>query len=85
MLFYISRYTLFIGLYPLGVTGEILCVYAALPAAAEKKIYSVSMPNALNFAFDFYYGLIVFVLLYFPGKYFLFIFMIANTSKCFIL
>ncbi|XP_047495795.1 very-long-chain (3R)-3-hydroxyacyl-CoA dehydratase hpo-8-like [Penaeus chinensis] len=60
------RYTLFIGLYPLGVTGEILCVYAALPAAAEKKIYSVTMPNALNFAFDFYYGLIVFVLLYFP-------------------
>ena len=25
------RYTLFIGLYPIGVTGELLCYYFALP------------------------------------------------------
>ncbi|CAL4209036.1 unnamed protein product, partial [Meganyctiphanes norvegica] len=60
------RYTLFIGLYPLGVTGELLCSYAALPAISRSNIFSVPLPNKLNFAFDSYYALIVVMLLYIP-------------------
>lgn len=61
------RYTLFIILYPVGVTGELLCLYAALPTVAKTRMYSVSMPNALNATFDLHSTLIVFALLYLPG------------------
>lgn len=75
------RYTLFIGLYPLGVTGELLCSYAALPKIATTNIYSVPMPNKLNFAFDFYYALIVVMLLYIPIFPQLYLHMFAQRKK----
>ncbi|KAG7172753.1 very-long-chain (3R)-3-hydroxyacyl-CoA dehydratase hpo-8-like [Homarus americanus] len=75
------RYTLFIILYPVGVTGEMLCVYTALPIVADTRIYSVTFPNALNFSFDFYYALIIFVLLYIPCFPMLYMHMLAQRRK----
>lgn len=75
------RYTLFIVLYPLGVTGELLCVYAALPVVADTRVYSITFPNAINFAFDFYYALVIFVILYIPCFPMLYMHMLAQRRK----
>ncbi|KAB7500478.1 Very-long-chain (3R)-3-hydroxyacyl-CoA dehydratase hpo-8 [Armadillidium nasatum] len=47
------RYTFFIVLYPLGVLGEQLLIYAALPIISKNKLFTVRLPNAANFTFDF--------------------------------
>ncbi|XP_038051639.1 very-long-chain (3R)-3-hydroxyacyl-CoA dehydratase 2-like [Patiria miniata] len=60
------RYTLFIVLYPLGVTGELLTIYAALPHVKESGLFSFTLPNDLNVSFDYYSFLIVIMLLYIP-------------------
>jgi len=35
------------------VACELSVIYLALPYARERKLYSIEMPNAFNFAFDF--------------------------------
>lgn len=75
------RYTLFIVLYPVGVTGELLCLYAALPTLAKTGIYSISMPNVLNFTFDLHKTLIIFALLYIPVFPMLYMHMFAQRKK----
>jgi very-long-chain (3R)-3-hydroxyacyl-CoA dehydratase len=47
------RYTMFIPLYPIGVLGEILSIYNALPVIEGKGMYSIRLPNAWNFGFDY--------------------------------
>ncbi|MGH0161945.1 UNVERIFIED_CONTAM: hypothetical protein FKN15_041803 [Acipenser sinensis] len=54
-----ARYTLFIVLYPMGVTGELLTIYAALPYVQKTGLYSVTLPNKYNFSFDYYTFLIL--------------------------
>ncbi|XP_076684841.1 3-hydroxyacyl-CoA dehydratase 1 isoform X2 [Andrena cerasifolii] len=61
------RYTLFIGLYPIGVTGELMCIYAAVNyAKSHPEAWSYLLPNAWNFTFSYYYILIVIMLMYIP-------------------
>ena len=43
-----DSYTLFIILYPIGVTGELLLVYGAYNIVSENGALSVSLPNAWN-------------------------------------
>ncbi|XP_026676791.1 very-long-chain (3R)-3-hydroxyacyl-CoA dehydratase 2 [Diaphorina citri] len=43
------RYTFFIALYPIGITGELLCIWWAQSYVAETKLWSMELPNALNF------------------------------------
>ncbi|XP_062972740.1 very-long-chain (3R)-3-hydroxyacyl-CoA dehydratase 2 [Elgaria multicarinata webbii] len=61
-----ARYTLFIVLYPMGVSGELLTIYAALPFVRRSSLYSISLPNKYNFSFDYYTFLILTMLLYIP-------------------
>ena len=68
MLCLFHRYSFFLALYPMGVTGELLCCFAALPLYNATQKYSVNLPNKLNFTFSFYYFIVVFMLFYFPGK-----------------
>lgn len=67
------RYTLFIVLYPIGVTGELLCIYRALPIVWETDLFSLHLPNKWNFSFEYYFVLVgtfpLYVLL-FPQLYF---------------
>ncbi|KRZ11633.1 Alpha-N-acetylglucosaminidase [Trichinella zimbabwensis] len=42
------RYTLFIGLYPLGVAGELLAVFAAMAPIGRRKLFTLEMPNIFN-------------------------------------
>ena len=75
------RYTFFYFLYPLGVTGELICVYAALPVIRETKLFSYPLPNNLNVSFDFYSCLIAFAFMYIPVFPQLYFHMIAQRAK----
>ncbi|TNN65849.1 Very-long-chain (3R)-3-hydroxyacyl-CoA dehydratase 1 [Liparis tanakae] len=61
-----ARYNLFIVLYPLGVAGELLTIYAALPFIRRSGMYSMRLPNKYNVSFDYYYCLIIVMLSYIP-------------------
>uniref|UniRef100_A0A3B3DRE1 Very-long-chain (3R)-3-hydroxyacyl-CoA dehydratase n=1 Tax=Oryzias melastigma TaxID=30732 RepID=A0A3B3DRE1_ORYME len=61
-----ARYTFFILLYPMGVTGELLTIYAALPYVQKTGLYSVTLPNKYNFSFDYYSFLILIMISYIP-------------------
>ncbi|KAM4626655.1 very-long-chain (3R)-3-hydroxyacyl-CoA dehydratase 2 [Discoglossus pictus] len=61
-----ARYTLFIVLYPMGVTGELLTIYAALPYVKQTGLYSISLPNKYNFSFDYFTFLILVMISYIP-------------------
>ncbi|XP_048202742.1 very-long-chain (3R)-3-hydroxyacyl-CoA dehydratase 2 [Perognathus longimembris pacificus] len=61
-----ARYTLFIVLYPMGVSGELLTIYAALPFVRQTGLYSISLPNKYNFSFDYYAFLILIMISYIP-------------------
>ncbi|KAK7075607.1 hypothetical protein SK128_017994 [Halocaridina rubra] len=75
------RYTMFIVLYPMGVTGELLCMYAAVPKASIVGVYSITMPNSLNFTFNFPYALTIFGLMYIPVFPMLYSHMLAQRRK----
>ncbi|VDM78772.1 unnamed protein product [Strongylus vulgaris] len=75
------RYTLFIVLYPLGVTGELLTLFGSLPEVAAKKHYTIEMPNPANMGFSFYAVLIISALIYIPGFPQLYLYMFAQRKK----
>lgn len=52
----------------MGVTGELLTIYAALPSVQKTGLYSVTLPNKYNFSFDYYTFLIVVMISYIPRK-----------------
>jgi len=59
------RYSLFIVLYPSGITGEISCIWQSLEYVKKTNILSVTMPNSLNVIFSYYW----FFDFYFVGIY----------------
>lgn len=76
------RYSAFMILYPVGITGEIGCLYNALPYIKEHKPYSVEMPNKWNFTFS-WYNCVWFILLgvYPYGSYVMYTYMLAQRRK----
>ncbi|NXX26461.1 HACD1 dehydratase, partial [Nicator chloris] len=67
------RYNFFIILYPAGVAGELLTIYAALPYVKKTGMFSLRLPNKYNVSFDYYYFLIIVMFSYvplFPQLYF---------------
>lgn len=52
----------------MGVTGELLTIYAALPYVQKTGLYSVTLPNKYNFSFDYYTFLILIMISYIPRK-----------------
>lgn len=77
----LCRYTTFIALYPIGVTGELLCLYWAQSYAQSSKIWSIEMPNPLNFTFSYYYFLWIVMLTYIPIFPQLYLHMFALRKK----
>lgn len=83
------RYNLFIILYPLGVVGELMTIYAALPFVRRSGMYSMRLPNKYNVSFDYYYCLIIVMLSYIPRKklfffvtfYYIYIYKIINVFR----
>lgn len=60
------RYTLFIALYPIGVTGELLCFWWAQGYAKTNTVWSIEMPNIYNATFSYFTLLWIVMLLYIP-------------------
>ncbi|XP_068086509.1 very-long-chain (3R)-3-hydroxyacyl-CoA dehydratase 2 isoform X2 [Anabrus simplex] len=75
------RYTTFIILYPIGVTGELLCLYAAQAYVSSTNMWSLSMPNLLNFTFSYHYFLLIIMFLYIPLFPQMYLHMFAQRRK----
>lgn len=76
------RYSMFLVLYPMGITGEMGCLWHALPTIAATKPYTVALPNTMNFAFS-YESFVWFTLigLYPPGAYVMYSYMLGQRKK----
>ncbi|XP_078090867.1 very-long-chain (3R)-3-hydroxyacyl-CoA dehydratase 1 isoform X1 [Mustelus asterias] len=61
-----ARYNFFIILYPIGVVGELLTIYGALPFVKKSGMYSLRLPNKYNVSFDYYTCLIIVMIAYIP-------------------
>ncbi|XP_048223734.1 very-long-chain (3R)-3-hydroxyacyl-CoA dehydratase 1 isoform X2 [Perognathus longimembris pacificus] len=61
-----ARYNFFIILYPVGVAGELLTIYAALPYVKKSGMFSIRLPNKYNVSFDYYYFLLITMASYIP-------------------
>lgn len=75
------RYSTFLILYPIGITGELLCMYYSLDEIWDKQIFRVALPNTWNFIFNYYYFLIFYMFLYLPLFPVLFGHMLSQRRK----
>lgn len=75
------RYTTFIPLYPLGVASEMTMVALALPQIRKSQMWSISMPNSYNFAFDYFLFCLLAVAIYIPGFPMLYLHMLGQRKK----
>lgn len=50
----------------MGAGSELLTMFAALPESAGQKHFTLEMPNCANFAFNFYWAVILLALTYIP-------------------
>ncbi|DBB16231.1 TPA: hypothetical protein ACH3X3_014555 [Trebouxia sp. C0006] len=75
------RYTTFIPLYPLGVASEMTMVALALPHIRKSQMWSIRMPNAFNFAFDYFLFCLLAVAIYIPGFPMLYLHMLSQRKK----
>lgn len=75
------RYSTFFVLYPTGILSEVGLIYLALPYIKGSALYSLRMPNRLNFAFDFYYASVMVLCFYIPGAPYMYTYMIGQRKK----
>jgi len=75
------RYSTFVILYPLGVASEMTMVYLAMPTIRKERPLSFSMPNSINFAFDYYWFCWVAIACYVPGLPELYFHMLRQRKK----
>lgn len=64
-----ARYTFFIVLYPLGVSGELLILYKLMQLSKTTGVYNFELPNQLNVSFYGDIAIIILILTYVPCKY----------------
>jgi very-long-chain (3R)-3-hydroxyacyl-CoA dehydratase len=75
------RYSLFIVLYPTGITGEVLSLWRSMPMVEKTKLFSYSLPNTWNFAFSYYYFQWFLLAFYVPGSYIMYSHMLRQRRK----
>jgi very-long-chain (3R)-3-hydroxyacyl-CoA dehydratase len=75
------RYSGFLILYPLGVSSELAMVWLALPVIRLKGLWSISLPNPLNFSVSYDVVCILAVCAYLPGFPQLFGYMLKQRRK----
>ncbi|KAL3152245.1 hypothetical protein ABBQ32_001324 [Trebouxia sp. C0010 RCD-2024] len=75
------RYSTFIFLYPLGVASEMAMVWLALPHIRLSHLWSIDLPNAVNFAFDYFLFCLLAVVIYIPGFPLLYLHMLRQRQK----
>lgn len=74
------RYSLFIVLYPTGITGELGQLLTSMPYVQEHRVWDVRLPNPHNLMFN--YPLIQYLLLalYVPGSYIMYTHMLKQRK-----
>lgn len=65
----------------MGASGEVITMISALPEIAQRKHFTLEMPNKLNFGFSFYYFVILLCLFYLPGFPKLYGYMFVQRKK----
>jgi len=75
------RYTFFIIAYPVGVSGELICMYAALLQALQQDILSLQLPNMLNVTFSFPLIILGIMLAYIPLFPPMYLYMFGQRKK----
>ncbi|CAD6999058.1 very-long-chain (3R)-3-hydroxyacyl-CoA dehydratase hpo-8 [Ceratitis capitata] len=75
------RYTTFIALYPIGVTGELLCFWWAQSYAKTNSVWSWELPNNWNATFSYFAFLWLVMLLYIPLFPQMYLHMFAQRKK----
>ena len=75
------RYTLFIVLYPLGVSSELFLAYSGFAQLVKENPLAYPMPNAFNFSFHLPTFMIMFFAGYVPGFPMLYSYMFGQRKK----
>lgn len=75
------RYTFFIVLYPMGVSGELLTIVAALPTISAKSMWAIELPNFANISFYYQHALWVIMASYIPFFPQLYFYMLKQRKK----
>jgi len=79
------RYSLFLVLYPSGITGEVLCVWNALKWANKIELFQLPLPEFLQLGDDLVVTLgmmyIAILVLYLPGSPVMYLHMLKQRSK----
>ncbi len=76
------RYSTFMILYPVGICGELLCCWNAIPSLRENEFLSFRMPNRLNFGFDYVCKLYFDMIIIYPfASYFMYSHMLKQRRK----
>lgn len=75
------RYSTFLPLYPMGATSEWVTLYLALDDIRNSHLFSISLPNRFNFAFDYYSCCVLILALYIPGLPYMYSHMLRQRRK----
>lgn len=75
------RYSTFLPLYPMGATSEWVTLYLALDDIRTNRLFSISLPNRFNFAFDYYSYCVIILALYVPGLPYMYSHMLRQRRK----
>ena len=76
------RYSLFMVLYPTGITGEVGCLWNSLPYIREHRVWEATLPNAHNVAFSWHTTLWVLLVGAYPlGSYIMYSHMLRQRRK----
>jgi len=75
------RYTLFIVLYPIGVSGELITMVCAFPYIRDRQLFAYPLPNFANISFYYHYLIIGVMLSYIPFFPQLYVYMISQRKK----
>ena len=65
----------------MGVLGELITIYYALPAIKQQNLTSLYMPNNLNWSFDSYTFILMVLFGYIPGFPKLYLHMLRQRGK----
>lgn len=76
-----ARYTFFIFLYPIGVSGELLTYWTALKYVERTKMLSIEMPNKYNISFSLWTVILMVMLVYIPLFPQMYMYMVNQRKK----
>lgn len=75
------RYSLFLVLYPMGISAELFCIYSGIHFFKLTKQWSIYMPNRVNFELIFYQILQAVIVLYMVGSPYMYCHMWRQRQK----